>query len=56
MRNTLKVLKWPRRRIGKISWIDRVKNEEVLDRLNEDRHFKCTKKRGEANRIGLHLA
>jgi len=30
---------WIRRRIEKISWCDKVTNEEVLRRVNEDRQY-----------------
>jgi hypothetical protein len=46
---------WCWRRMEKISWIDRVRNEEVLHRVKEDRnilHTLHTIKRRKANWIG----
>jgi hypothetical protein len=39
----------------KISWTDRVRNEEVLQRGKEDRNILQTKTRKKANRIGRIL-
>jgi len=36
----------------KFSWTDRVKNEELLRRVNEKRNILHTVKRRKANRIG----
>jgi len=46
---------WCWRRMGKISWIDRVKNEEVLHRVKGDRNIVYTINRRKANRIGHML-
>jgi hypothetical protein len=43
---------WCWRRIDKISWTDRVKNEEVLHRVKEERNILHTIKRRKANWIG----
>jgi hypothetical protein len=43
---------WCRRRMEKISWTDRVRNEEVLHRVKEERHIVHTIKRRKANWIG----
>jgi hypothetical protein len=39
-------------RIEKINWIDRVRNEEVLQRVKEERNIVHTIKRRKANWIG----
>ena len=38
--------------MGKINWTDRVRNEEVLHRVKEERNIIHTIKRRKANRIG----
>ena len=43
---------WCWRRMEKISWTDRVKNEEVLHRVTEQRNIVHTIKKTKANRIG----
>jgi hypothetical protein len=43
---------WCCRRIGKISWTDRVRKEEVLLRVEEERNIVHTIKRMKANWIG----
>jgi hypothetical protein len=43
---------WCWRRIEKISWIDHVRNEEVLHRVEEERNILQTIKRRKANWIG----
>jgi hypothetical protein len=43
---------WCWRRIEKISWTDRVRNEEVLHRVKEDRNIVHTIKIRKANWIG----
>jgi hypothetical protein len=43
---------WCWRRMEKISWTDRVRNEEVLHRLKEERNILHTIKRRKANWIG----
>jgi len=43
---------WCCRRMGKISWTDRVRNEEVLLRVEEERNIVHTIKRMKANWIG----
>jgi hypothetical protein len=43
---------WCWRRMGKISWTDRVRNEEVLHRVKEERNILHTVKRRKANWIG----
>jgi len=43
---------WCWRRMEKISWADRVRNEELLQRVKEDRTILNTIKRGEAKGIG----
>jgi len=43
------------RRIVKISWTDRVRNEEVLRRVNEERNILHTIKTRKANRISQIL-
>jgi hypothetical protein len=43
---------WCWRRMEKISWTDRVRNEEVLHRVNEERSILHTIKRRNANWIG----
>jgi hypothetical protein len=43
---------WCWRRMEKISWTDRVRNEEVLDRGKEERNIIHTVKRRKANWIG----
>jgi hypothetical protein len=43
---------WCWRRMEKISWIDRVRNEEVLHRVKEERNIVYTIKRRKANWIG----
>jgi hypothetical protein len=43
---------WCWRRMEKISWIDRVRNEEVLHRVKEERNIVHTIKRRKANWIG----
>jgi hypothetical protein len=43
---------WCLRRMEKISWTDRVRNEEVLHRVKEERNIVHTIKRRKANWIG----
>ena len=43
---------WCWRRIEKISWTDRLRNDEVLRRFKEDRNMLQTIKRKKANWIG----
>jgi hypothetical protein len=43
---------WFWRRMEKISWTDRVRNEEVLQRVKEERNIVHTIKRRKANWIG----
>jgi hypothetical protein len=43
---------WCWRRMKKISWTDRVRNEEVLHRVKEGRNIVHTMKRSKANWIG----
>jgi hypothetical protein len=43
---------WCWRRVENISWTDRVKNEEVLHRVKEERNVLDTIKRRKANWIG----
>jgi hypothetical protein len=43
---------WCWRRMEKISWTDRVRNEEVLHRVKEERNIIHTIKRRKANWIG----
>jgi hypothetical protein len=43
---------WCWRRMEKISWTDRVRNEEVLHRVKEERNILLTIKRRKANWIG----
>jgi hypothetical protein len=43
---------WCWRRMNKVSWIDRVRNEEVLRRVEEERNILQTIKRRKANWIG----
>jgi hypothetical protein len=43
---------WCWRRMEKISWTDRVRNEEVLHRVKEDRNIVHTIKRRKANWTG----
>jgi hypothetical protein len=43
---------WCWRDMEKISWTDRVRNEEVLHRVKEERHILHTIKRRKANWIG----
>jgi hypothetical protein len=43
---------WYWRRMEKNSWTDRVRNGEVLHRVNEERNILHTVKRRNANRIG----
>jgi hypothetical protein len=43
---------WCWRKMEKISWTDRVRNEEVLHRVKEERNVLHTIKRRTANRIG----
>ena len=40
---------WCWRRMEKISWTDRVRNEEVLHRVKEERNITHTVKRRKAN-------
>jgi hypothetical protein len=40
------------RRMEKISWVDRVRNEEILHRVKEERNILHTIKRRKANWIG----
>jgi hypothetical protein len=46
------VLMWCWRRMEKISWTDRLRNEEVLHRVKEERNIVHTIKRRKANWIG----
>jgi hypothetical protein len=46
---------WCWRKMEKISWTDRVRNEEVLHRVKEDRNILHTIKRRKANWIGHML-
>ena len=43
---------WCWRRVEKISWTDRVRNEEVLHRVKEERNIVHTVKRKRANWVG----
>ena len=43
---------WCQRRMEKISWSDRVRNEEELQTAKEERNILQTVKRGKANWIG----
>jgi hypothetical protein len=43
---------WYRRRMEKVIWIDRVRNEEVLHRVKEERNILRTVKRKKADWIG----
>jgi hypothetical protein len=43
---------WHWRRMEKMSWTDRVRNEEVLHRVKGERNILCTIKRRKANWIG----
>jgi hypothetical protein len=43
---------WCWRRMEKIRWIDRVRNEEVLHRVKEERNILHTIKRRKANWLG----
>jgi hypothetical protein len=43
---------WCWRRVQKIDWTDRVRNEEVLTRVEEERNILRTIKRQEARWIG----
>jgi len=43
---------WCWRRIGKIIWIDRMRNEAVLQRVEEERNILHTINRRKANWIG----
>ena len=43
---------WCWRRMGKISWTDHVRNEEVLLRLNEQRNILHEMRKRKANWIG----
>ena len=43
---------WCWRRMEKIGWTDRVRNEEVLHRVKEERNILHTAKRRKANWIG----
>jgi hypothetical protein len=43
---------WCWRRIEKISWTDRARNEEILSRVKEERNILHTIKRRKANWIG----
>jgi hypothetical protein len=43
---------WCWRRMEKISWTDRVRNEEVLHRANEERNVLNTVKRRKASWVG----
>jgi hypothetical protein len=47
---------WCWRRMEKISWTDRVRNEEVLHRVKEERNILHTIKRRKANWIGHILS
>jgi hypothetical protein len=44
--------RWRWRRMEKISWTNRVRNEEVFHRVNEERNIVHTIKRRKANWIG----
>jgi hypothetical protein len=46
---------WCWRRMEKIIWTDRVRNEEVLHRVKEERNITHTIKRRKANWIGGHI-
>jgi hypothetical protein len=46
---------WCHRRIENIGWIEHVRNEEVLDRVKEERNIIHTIKRRKANWIGHTL-
>jgi hypothetical protein len=46
---------WYWRRMEKISWTDRVRNEEVLHRVKEERNIIHTVDRRKANWIGHRL-
>jgi hypothetical protein len=46
---------WCRRRVEKTSWTDRVRNEEVLQRVKEARNIIHAIRRGKANWIGHHF-
>jgi hypothetical protein len=46
---------WSCRRMEKVSWTDRVRNEEVLHRDNDERNILHTVKRGKAKLIGQIL-
>jgi hypothetical protein len=46
---------WCSKRMEKISWTDRVRNEEVLHRVKEERNILHTIKRRKANWIGHML-
>jgi len=43
---------WYWRRMENISWIDSVRNEEVLNRVKEERNILHTRKRRKTNWIG----
>ena len=43
---------WSYRRVEKISWTDRVKNEEVLHTVKEDSNILNTMKRRKAKLLG----
>jgi hypothetical protein len=43
---------WCWRRVEKVGWTDRVRSEEVLQRVREDRNILHTVKRRKANWIG----
>jgi len=43
---------WCWRRMEKVSWTDRVRNEEVLQRVKEERNIPHTLKRRKANQTG----
>jgi hypothetical protein len=47
---------WCWRRMEKIRWTDRVRNEEVLHRVKEERNIVHTIKRRKANSIGHILS
>jgi len=46
---------WFWRRMEKISWMDRVRNEEVLHRVKQERNILPTVKRRQINWLGLIL-
>jgi hypothetical protein len=46
---------WCWRRMEKINWTDRVRNEKVLHRVKEERNIVHTIKRRKANWIGRTL-